>query len=296
MANSWWEIQIVCDPALEDLVFWRLDDFGCRGTASEVKGYGCLVKAYLPQLKVQQLDLAALALLLRQDALCAGLPVPVTQWSMIDEEDWASSWKDYWHPQEIGDRFLINPAWLPLPEQTDRHIIKLDPGVAFGTGAHATTQLCLEALEMRLGEPQPEAIVADIGCGSGILSVGAVMLGAKQAYAVDNDPLAVRSAISNREMNQIDADRLIVAEGSVDRLVELLPAPADGILCNILAEVIIDLIPQFSEISKPTTWGILSGILLEQVKPIADTLEQHGWFVATLWRKQDWCCLNIRRS
>lgn len=296
MANSWWEIQIACDPALEDLVFWRLDDFGCRGTASEVKGYGCLIRAYLPQIKVQQLDLAALALLLRQDALCAGLPIPVTQWNLIDEEDWASSWKDYWHPQEIGDRFLINPAWLPVPENTDRHIIKLDPGVAFGTGAHATTQLCLEALEMRLGAPQPEAIVADIGCGSGILSVGAVMLGANRAYAVDTDPLAVRSTLSNREMNQIDPDRLIVEEGSVDRLIALLPAPADGILCNILAEVIIDLIPQLSEISKPTTWGIFSGILLDQVKPIADTLEQHGWFVATLWRKQDWCCLNVRRS
>ena len=296
MSNSWWEIQVACDPALEDLVFWRLDDFGCRGTASEVKGYSCFIRAYLPQIKVQQLDLAALALLLRQDALCAGLPIPVTQWNLIDEEDWASSWKDYWHPQEIGDRFLINPAWLPIPENTDRHIIKLDPGVAFGTGAHATTQLCLEALEMRLGEPQPEAIVADIGCGSGILSVGAVMLGARRAYAVDNDPLAVLSTISNREMNQIDPDRLIVEEGSIDRLIEILPAPVDGILCNILAEVIIDLIPQMSAISKPTTWGILSGILLEQVKPIADTLEQHGWFVATLWRKQDWCCLNIRRS
>lgn len=296
MSNSWWEIQIACEPALEDLVFWRLDDFGCRGTASEIKGYGCLIRAYLPQLKVQQLDLAALALLLRQDALCAGLPVPVVQWNLIDEEDWASSWKDYWHPQEIGDRFLINPAWLPVPANTDRHIIKLDPGVAFGTGAHATTQLCLEALEMRLGEPQPEAIVADIGCGSGILSVGAVMLGAKRAYAVDTDPLAVRSALSNREMNQIDPDRLLVQEGSVDRLIALLPAPADGILCNILAEVIIDLIPQLSEISKPTTWGIFSGILLDQVKPIADTLEQHGWFIATLWRKQDWCCLNVRRS
>jgi len=296
MANSWWEIQVACDPALEDLVFWRLEDFGCRGTASEVKGYGCLVRAYLPQLKIQQLDLAALALLLRQDALCAGLPVPVTQWNLIDEEDWASSWKDYWHPQEIGDRFLINPAWLPIPDHTDRHIIKLDPGVAFGTGAHATTQLCLEALEMRLGDPQPEAIVADIGCGSGILSVGAVMLGAKRAYAVDTDPLAVLSTVSNREMNQIDPDRLIVEEGSVDRLIKMLPAPADGILCNILAEVIIDLIPQMSEIVKPTSWGILSGILLDQVKPIADTLEQHGWFVAALWRKQDWCCLNIRRS
>ncbi|HEY9643150.1 MAG TPA: 50S ribosomal protein L11 methyltransferase [Coleofasciculaceae cyanobacterium] len=296
MANSWWEIQVTCDPIAEDLVYWRLDDFGCRGTSNETKGYATVVKAYLPQFKAQQLDLSALALRLRQDALCAELPVPMVQWHLIDEEDWSSSWKDHWHPQEIGDRFLINPAWLPPPEQSDRLIIKLDPGVAFGTGAHATTQLCLESLEMRIPETDTEMIVADIGCGSGILSVGALMLGAKRAYAVDTDPLAVQATHENQEMNGIEADRLIAAEGSIDRLKTLLPGPVDGILCNILAEVIIDLIPGMTEISKPETWGILSGILLDQVKPIADTLEQHGWVVATLWRRQDWCCLNIRRS
>ncbi|GAB4381059.1 MAG: 50S ribosomal protein L11 methyltransferase [Elainellaceae cyanobacterium] len=296
MANSWWEIQIASDPAAEELIFWRLDDFGCRGTSSEIKSYGCLIKAYLPQIKTQQLDLAALALLLRQDALCTGLPTPAVQWSLIDEEDWSSSWKDHWHPEPIGDRFLINPAWLPLPENSDRLIIKLDPGVAFGTGAHATTQLCLESLEMRLGDPQPDMVLADIGCGSGILSIGALLLGVQRVYAVDTDPLAIQSTISNRELNGVSADRLIAYESSLDYLVKNLSAPVDGIVCNILAEVIIDLIPMMAEISKPTTWGVLSGILLDQVKPIADTLEQHGWVVATLWRKQDWCCLNIRRS
>jgi ribosomal protein L11 methyltransferase len=296
VANSWWEIQVACDPMAEDIVHWRLQEFGCRGSASEMKNYGCLVRAYLPQIKAQQLDLAALALLLRQDALCAELPPPVTQWHLIEEEDWSSSWKDHWHPQEIGDRFLINPAWLPIPEDQNRLVIRLDPGVAFGTGAHATTQLCLESLEMRISEPNSEIIVADIGCGSGILSVGALLLGAKQAYAVDTDPLAVRATLENRELNQIAEARLIAAEGSVEQLKQQLTAPVDGILCNILAEVIIDLIPSLNDIAKPTTWGIFSGILLEQVKPIADMLEQHQWTIATLWRRQDWCCLNVRRS
>jgi ribosomal protein L11 methyltransferase len=296
VASSWWEIQVACDPIAEDLVHWRLEDFGCRGSASEVRGYGCLVRAYLPQMKAQQLDLAALALRLRQDALCAEVSVPMVQWHLIDEEDWSSSWKAHWHPQNIGDRFLINPAWLPIPEQTDRLIIRLDPGVAFGTGAHATTQLCLESLEMRISEPDSELVVADIGCGSGILSIGALLLGAKQAYAVDTDPLAVQAALENREMNLVAPERLIVAEGSVDQVKALIDSPVDGILCNILAEVIIDLIPGMSAIAKPTTWGIFSGLLLEQVKPIANTLEQHGWTIATLWRRQDWCCLNIRRA
>lgn len=295
MASSWWEIQVLCDPVLEDLVFWRLEVFGCRGTSSEIKGHSCLIKAYLPQMQAQLLDLAALSLLLRQDALCAELPIPAMQWHLIEEEDWSSSWKDHWQPQDVGDRLLINPAWLPNPEVSDRKILRLDPGVAFGTGAHATTQLCLESLEMRLSGPG-DAVIADIGCGSGILSIGALLLGAKQIYAVDNDPLAVMSTESNRELNQIAPHRLVVAEGSIERLPELTSEPVDGILCNILAEVIIDLIPQMEAIVKPTTWGIFSGILLDQVKPVADMLEQSGWIVATLWRRKDWCCLNVRRS
>lgn len=296
MANSWWELQILCDSDMEDSIFWHLEKFGCRGTASETKGHSCLVRAYLPKNQAQLLDLAALSLWLRQDALIMSLPLPNLQWHLIDEEDWASSWKKHWQPQEIGDRFLINPAWIPTPEKSDRLILRLDPGVAFGTGNHATTQFCLESLEMRLDESKSDAVIADIGCGSGILSIGAVLLGASSVYAVDIDPLAVQSTRSNRELNRINPQRLVVDQGSVESLMKLTEAPVDGIICNILAEVIIDMIPQMSAIAKPTTWGILSGILLDQAKSVADTLEEHGWIVATLWRRKDWCCFNVRRS
>ncbi|MBW4637903.1 MAG: 50S ribosomal protein L11 methyltransferase [Gloeocapsa sp. UFS-A4-WI-NPMV-4B04] len=291
MANSWWELQILSDPDLEDSIFWRLGNFGCRGTASENKGDLCLVRAYLPK-NQQQLDLAAILLLLRQDAENMGLPVPTIESIVIDEEDWAKSWKEHWQPQEIGDRFLINPAWLPPPEKSTRLILRLDPGVAFGTGNHATTQLCLEALETHVVEG---AVVADIGCGSGILSIGALLLGASKVYAVDNDPLAVQSTYSNYELNDISSQRLVVQEGSVERLLEL-KEPVDGIVCNILAEVIISLVPQMSKLAKSTTWGILSGILVNQANSVTDTLKQNGWSVASLQRQNDWCCLNIQRS
>ena len=254
------------------------------------------MSAYLPQQQAHLLDLAALALLIRQDSLCVGMALPIVQWGLIDEEDWASSWKEHWQPQEVGDRFLIYPAWLPLPEPSDRILLRLEPGVAFGTGDHATTRLCLEALEMRFSESPVDLTIADVGCGSGILSVGALLLGAKKAYAVDVDPLAVRATKENIELNQLNPAQLIVREGSVDQLLEVIDQPVDGLLCNILAEVIIDLIPQWRPIVKPTTWGILSGILLEQAKPVADTLEENGWIVAALWKRQDWCCLNVRRS
>ncbi|MBE9201608.1 MULTISPECIES: 50S ribosomal protein L11 methyltransferase [unclassified Nodularia (in: cyanobacteria)] len=306
MANTWWELQILCDPALEETVFWRLEDFSSRGTASESKGNFCLVKAYLPRFQAQLLDLAALSLWLRQDALCIGLSIPTLNWELIDEEDWATSWKQYWKPEEIGDRFLINPAWLPLPETTERLVIRLDPGVAFGTGNHATTQLCLESLEMRLSQipasfvgksvKQEPLIIADIGCGSGILSIGALLLGAEKVYAVDTDPLAVQSTFSNRALNDIKPERLVSAEGSVDMILKLVDKPVDGIVCNILADVIIQLVPEMSAIAKPSTWGIFSGILLEQSQAVGDALEKNGWIVATLWKKKEWCCLNVRRS
>lgn len=297
MISNWWEIQVQCLPALEDSVFWRFETLDGKGTVSEQQGGNCLIKAYFPQAKFEHLDLAALALLIKQDALCAGLNAePLLDWRLIEEEDWAKSWKKHWKPQEIGDVFLVNPAWMPVPEETSRFVLKLDPGTAFGTGTHATTQLCLESLEMRLSENAESSVVADIGCGSGILSIGAVLMGAKKAYAVDTDPLAVSATASNRDLNDITAERLTVSRGSLSKLSQDLPDPVDGILCNILAEVIIDLIPALNDIAKPSTWGILSGILLEQSKLVADTLEQNGWIVATLWRRQDWCCLNIRRA
>jgi ribosomal protein L11 methyltransferase len=296
MATNWWELQIRCDSSAEETIFWRLDDFGCRGMAGEHKGKSYSIRAYVPEAEFDYLDLAALALLLKQDAMLARLPKPVVKWHLIDEEDWSSSWKSHWEPQEIGDRLLIYPAWLAVPETSERLILRLDPGSAFGTGAHQTTQLCLEALEMRLSYQPETQVIADIGCGSGILSIGALLLGAKQSFGVDTDILAVEASESNCALNHIGPDRMAIAQGSLNTLIDLHPEPFDGIVCNILAEIIIDLIPQMSAIAKPSTWGILSGVLVEQVQPVADTLEQNGWAIAALWKKDEWCCFNIRRN
>ncbi|MEO0430568.1 MAG: 50S ribosomal protein L11 methyltransferase [Cyanobacteria bacterium J06656_5] len=295
MANTWWEIQVTCSSLLEDTVFWRFENWDGHGTASESWGQRSQIKAYFPQQRFCNVDLAALALRFQQDALCLGIrELPQVTWKLIEDEDWARSWKKYWQPQPIGDRLLINPAWMAPPTDLSRLILRLDPGTAFGTGTHPTTQLCLESLEMRLGEKSPAPLtLADIGCGSGILSIGAVLLGARHIYAVDTDPLAVKATGENRDLNGIDPERIQIAQGSIDSLD--VSEPVDGIVCNILAEVIVELIPHFNDIAKASTWGILSGVLLEQSKWVADTLEAHGWMVATLWRRGDWCCLNIRR-
>lgn len=295
MSNSWWEIQILCHPNLEESVFWRLQKFGCSGTATEVKEQSYLIRAYLPQMKAQALDLAALSLWLRQDALISQLPPPQARWYLIDEEDWSSSWKQHWEPTEVGDRILVYPAWLTPPEDSPRLILRLDPGVAFGTGTHLTTQLCLESLEMRTMYPGGEKVIADLGCGSGILAIAAILMEMPKVYAVDLDPLAVGAARQNRDLNQIDPERLIVEEGSIEKILEMVPEGVDGLFCNILAETITEMIPQFDKLIRPKGWGILSGILLDQAKSVMEVLEAHGWVVAAFWKRQDWACLNIRR-
>jgi ribosomal protein L11 methyltransferase len=308
MSNRWWEIVVKCEPVQEESVFWRLEKFGCSGTATEVKvlddqqslelgspDQKILIKTYIPEIDTQLLDLAALSLWLEQDAKLLEVAVPEAQWHLIDEEDWASGWKEYWKPMEIGDRFLIYPAWETPPEDSERLILRLDPGAAFGTGTHPTTQLCLESLEMRLSGDAKHQIIADIGCGSGILALGSVLLGAKKVYAVDTDALATKTCRSNCQLNAVNRDSIIVRDGSVEKLIaenEIF----DGIICNILADIIVELFPQFNQITHEKSWAVLSGILLTQADKIADVVEQQGWTVAALWKRKDWCCFNIRRS
>ncbi len=296
VVSTWWEVKVLCDPALEDTVFWRFDSFGSQGTSTQKRGSSCIIQAYFPQHRMELLDLSALALLIKQDALCSHQVLPRVTWQIIEEEDWSKSWKDHWKPEPIGDRFLITPAWLEPPDDNQRLVLRLDPGVAFGTGNHPTTQLCLESLEMRLTHERSDITLADIGCGSGILSIGALLLGAKKSYAADIDDLAVHSAMGNRALNGLTEETMPLLVGSLDAIAQAIDAPVDGIVCNILAEVIMDLIPQMHTIVTADGWGILSGVLLDQSKLVADTLEQHGWVVATLWRRQEWCCLNVRRS
>lgn len=296
MANSWWEIQILCPASLEESIYWRLEQFGCSGTATEFDGNSHLVRAYIPQIQAAPRKLAELSDCLQQDARQLELLEPIVQWHLIDEEDWGSTWKDYWQPTAIGDRFLVYPAWLDPPPTSERLLLRLDPGTAFGTGTHATTQLCLEALEMRLDLPESELIVADIGCGSGILSIGAILLGAAKVYAVDIDPLAIRATRYNAQINGIELSQLIVGQGSAEELLPLVVGGVGGIVCNILAETVILLAPQLTQLAKPDCWGIFSGILIEQIPDVTETLEEYGWEITTIWTRNEWSCLNLRLS
>jgi len=294
MSENWWEIRVNYIPELEDSVFWRLQEFGCQGTALMKEDDNWLIKGYVPTISVETVDLAALSLSLKQDFIMVGQEnPPVVTWQLINNEDWASSWKQHWQPMEIGDRISVYPAWIEPPSDSQRLIIHLDPGSAFGTGVHATTQLCLESLEMRIDEEEIDLNIADIGCGSGILSIAARLLGAKSVTAVDTDPLAIKATMENSLLNQVY--NINVSQGSIEKIKQQ-GEKYDGIVCNILAEVIKPMIPEMTDIIKPDGWAILSGILVEQSNDIASILEQNGWTIASLWQRDNWCCLNARRN
>lgn len=300
--SGWWELSIDCAPALEDLIFWRLDQLGCRGTACETLGSQLRVRAYFHTEQVNPAEITTLEPFFHSDAQDLGCPDPTLSWQGIQEEDWAQAWKQYWHPQEIGDRLLINPAWLPTPTDSSRLVLRLDPGVAFGTGAHPTTQLCLEGLEQYLGAKPPGQVVADVGCGSGILSIASVLFGATQVYSVDPDPLAVQSTQDNWALNGLSQEKLWVAEGSAEQILAFPDLVLDGIVCNILAPVIINLMPELTAMvsnhssSNSPTWMLLSGLLVSQVPAVIESAHQHGWELIDEWHRQDWACLGWAKS
>ena len=288
--EKWWEVTVICPFVLEDTIYWAFEQLGSKGTASQRKDDSRIVTAYFPQVQLSPSDFERF----QADLLETTDRAVQVSWQAIDNEDWAKSWKTHWQPETVGDRLLINPAWLE-PPSTTRTILTLDPGSAFGTGTHATTQLCLKALEK---QDLDQATIADIGCGSGILSIVSLLYGAGQVYAADVDPLAIRSTRSNANLNNIFETKLQVQLGSLPEVVTMAQQanqlPIDGIVCNILSETIVGLIlPQLSELGGPKTWGILSGILTSKSAWVEEHLTAYGWKVDNILYQDEWCAMNI---
>jgi ribosomal protein L11 methyltransferase len=221
------------------------------------------------------------------------LPAPVCR--AVDEEDWAEAWKAHYQPIAIGRRLLILPAWIPA-QSPDRLPLILDPGMAFGTGAHPTTQMMLAAIEDYL---QPGQTVADLGCGSGILSIAAARLGARHALALDIDAQAVESARQNAQRNGL-ADRIQVERGSLERLLEEVERGGlafDLVLANILAPVLHDMLLRgLGRSVSPGGKLILSGILDYQAEPLADEASRLGLNPTETRSYADWRALVFERQ
>jgi ribosomal protein L11 methyltransferase len=215
--------------------------------------------------------------------------LPPVTFKPIVEEDWMAAWKQHYQPIPIGKRLLVLPAWLENPFP-DRIPIKIDPSMAFGTGTHPSTQLCLDLIETYLTPGQP---VVDVGCGSGILSIAALKLGASTALAVDIDAQAVRSTRENAERNDI-TDELVTEIGSVEVAARSAKAPL--VLANILAPVIIRLLDAgLGDLASAGGVLVLAGILDHQANDVVAAAAAHG--LVELERRQilDWVGIALRK-
>ncbi len=205
----------------------------------------------------------------------------------VEQEDWQNGWRKYYHPMEIGSRLAIVPSWQEY--DTDRVKLILDPGLAFGTGGHETTSLCLEALDGRITGGER---VLDIGTGSGILAIAALKLGAAVAEGVDIDPVAVRTAGENAALNGV-ADRLTVLVGDLS---DQASGQYDVVLANIVANAIISLSPAVPALMKPDGVFIASGIIDTRKDEVVAALQAAGLQVVKIQEKRGWECIHCVRA
>ena len=210
--------------------------------------------------------------------------------SGVNEEDWANSWKDYYKPIKIGDKIVIVPAWEKYEAQDGEIIVRMDPGMAFGTGTHETTRLVIKFLEKYIKKGMR---VADVGCGSGILAICASKLGAAECKAYDIDPVAVKVANENIKDSGLTNVTCEVSDllYQVDK-----SAPYDVICANIVADIIIRMMPDVGILMNEKSVILASGIIVERSEDVISAFEEHGFKIIERIDENGWCALAVAKK
>ena len=219
-------------------------------------------------------------------AIRAGIGRELTT-ATVRDSDWENNWRQYYQPIEVGERLVVVPEWLDAPAD-GRLPLRLDPGLIFGTGSHATTRLCLQALEQHIHGGEK---VLDLGCGSGILSIAALLLGAKDAFACDIDDKCVGVAYENAALNGVGKEHYTVRAGDVlsdKKLQKEFGGDYDVIVANIVADVIIALAPQVGKLLKKGGVFLCSGIIDDRADEVREKLVEAGWTIEETRSSEGW--------
>jgi ribosomal protein L11 methyltransferase len=222
-------------------------------------------------------------------------PIPQPKYTLIKDQDWMAAWKKHYNPISLGETLLVIPAWQEPQDGETRHVIRINPAMAFGTGTHPTTQLCMRLLENHI---QPGIDVIDVGCGSGILSIAAIKLGAKHVLAVDVDSESIKSTLENAGFNAISPSSLQIEQGSVKEILtgEFSIHKAPLVLVNILAAIILRLFENgLGNIVEEDGILLLSGILGYQEEEILNAANQAGFVLIEKITEDDWISFAMRK-
>jgi ribosomal protein L11 methyltransferase len=203
--------------------------------------------------------------------------------NMVNEEDWENNWKKYYKPIKVGEKIVIKPIWEEYSKNPGEIIVELDPGMAFGTGTHETTRMCIKALERHVNG---DSTVFDIGTGSGILSIAAAKLGAKKTIGVDLDPVAVESAKQNVSYNDLNNIEILYGD-----LMEVVKGKANIVIANIMADIIMFLTEQVKVFIEEGGYFISSGIILTKKDEVINKLTNCGFTIAEINIEGEWVCI-----
>jgi ribosomal protein L11 methyltransferase len=292
----WYELRLLAPREWEELLAGWLIELTGRGVTCLPAGTQAEVIAYCPSPEERASVLALAQARWGQFASELGLDSALTaRETEVREEDWAENWKAYFHPLRVGERFVIKPTWEAWPPpgepeaaRAEDLVIEIDPEMAFGTGGHATTQLCLEALERHLS---PGESVADIGTGSGILAIAAALLGSGPVEAWDVDPVAVEAAARNCERNRVAE---VCAVREADASGEL-AGTWDLVLANVHTAFLLELIPRLPDMLRPGGRAILSGTTETSAEALCAALQAAGLEVVSRANGGEWISLVARK-
>ena len=209
--------------------------------------------------------------------------------SVQDDQEWLYKWQEYFKPTKVSDRIVVKPTWEEYEAKDNELIVEIDPGMAFGTGIHETTSMCIQALEKYLGAGQT---VLDVGCGSGILSIAAARLGAQAALGIEIDTDAVENAKRNVDQNGL-SDTIQIRYGDLTKGVDY---KADIVVANLMAELVMMLTPDVCKHLNPNGIYITSGILNEKEKMVSESIRNAGFEIIETLHKNDWCAIVARRK
>ena len=214
----------------------------------------------------------------------------------VREEDWANNWKQYFKPLCIGDKILVKPSWESVEPNEKRTVLEIDPASSFGTGQHNTTQLCLELLEKYI---KPGDSLLDLGCGSGILSIGAILLGAEKACAVDIDENSIKIAAENAKKNNIAKEKYTALCGNIISDIGLREQIGNGfdVVCaNIVADVLVAMSPLFEDFVKENGILVVSGIIDSRKDEVLNVIKERGFELLETSEKEDWSAAAFKKA